>query len=518
MLSFVGRALPGDVEATLTNHAVAGVTLFRPNNYESPEQLYSLNESIQNASQSHLPLLIAIDQEGGQLHAFGAPATMWPGNMALGAAGDTSLTTRVAVGIGRELRAVGINVDYAPIADLATNPGNPATGARSFGESPELVAGHVAAFIEGLQSVGVAATMKHFPGKGDSSIDSHHGLPVLDLSRDEINGRELIPFKAAVGVGVRLAMTGHVAIPDITGSADLPGTLSRSMNTTLLRDELGFEGVLITDALDMKALSQDIGQVVDVIAAIRSGVDLLLMTADPEQQDRIERGLALAASRELISTSALQMSDARVTDLRQWVADFDTPPIDVVGSADHAALCLEAAARSITLVKDDQALIPLTRSDSILVVETEPTTLTPADTSDYESAHLAEEIRRVSEGVVTPVVVPRASSHADIDSIVEQSHAHDTVVVATVAAHLEPAQGSLVEALLESHDSVVAVSQRTPWDIAAFPAIGAYLCTWSGNRMSARATASALFGDAPISGRLPVIVGRYSIGHGLDRP
>ncbi len=516
MISFVGNTLPTDVQVLLESHDVSGVTLFRPNNYESPTQLHDLVNALQEASRNELPLLIAIDQEGGQLHAFGAPATLWPGNMALGAANDPALTRRVAAAIGTELRAVGINVDYAPVADLATNRNNPATGIRSFGESPSLVSSHVAAFVEGIQSVGVAATMKHFPGKGDSSIDSHLGLPVLDHTKEALMARELVPFSAAIRAGVRLAMTGHVAIPSITGSETVPGTVSHEMNSGLLRTELGFEGVLISDALDMKALSQDIGQVVDVIAAVRSGVDLLLMTADPQQQEHVTRGLSLAASRQLITEEMFCRADDRVSELRQWVSGFDTPSIDVIGSPEHESLCLEAAALSITLVKDDPSVLPLAAAASVLVVETEPTTLTPADTSSYERPHLADEIREMTSSKVTGIVIPFSPTSADIVSATEYTRDHDVVVVGTLAAHLEPELGTLVESLVRAHGTVVAISQRTPWDLGAYPSVETYVAAWSANPLSARATAHALFGRSPISGKLPVSVGHFPIGHGMD--
>jgi beta-N-acetylhexosaminidase len=517
MLAFEGTALPPDVAARISSYDIAGVTLFRPDNYESPAQLRALTDALQLAAKGDLPILIAIDQEGGQLHAFGDPATMWPGNMALGAADDPQLTHRVAAAMGTELRAVGVNVDYAPVADLATNPGNPATGARSFGEPPTLVATHVAAFVEGLQSAGVAATMKHFPGKGDSAVDSHHGLPVLDHTREELMERELVPFIAAIEAGVWLAMTGHVAIPSITGSASVPGTLSIEMNTGLLRTQLGFDGVLISDALDMKALSQDIDQVEEIIEAVRSGVDLLLMTADPELQQRVTRGLSLAASRKLIPQRRFDEANERMIELRRWISEFGTPSIATVGSDEHEALCLQAAARSATLVKDDASLIPLGPDASILVVETEPTTLTPADTSDYETPYLAEEIAKLTNGTVTGIVTPYAPTSTDIASAVARADSYDVIVVGTVAAHLEPAQGELVEALMGGKSPVIAVSQRTPWDIEVYPSMGTYLCAWSANRLPSRATANALFGHTPISGRLPVSVNQFPVGHGLDR-
>ena len=207
LLSFEGHTLPSDVRKTFAERAVSGVTLFRPNNYASPHQLRELNESIQRAIGSDLPAVIAIDQEGGQLHAFGSPATMWPGNMALGAVDDTDLTERVGAAMAAELRAVGVNVAYAPVADLATNPGNPATGARAFGDDPDHVARHVGAIVRGIQSQGVAATMKHFPGKGDSGVDSHHAMPLLDHDLTRLQEFELAPFRSAIAADVKLAMT-----------------------------------------------------------------------------------------------------------------------------------------------------------------------------------------------------------------------------------------------------------------------------------------------------------------------
>jgi beta-N-acetylhexosaminidase len=241
------------------------------------------------------------------------------------------------------------------------------------------------------------------------------------------------------------------------------------------------------------------------------------MTADPELQERVTHGLSLAASRELIPQERFDEASDRVTELRRWLSGFDAPPITVVGSDEHEALCLEAATKSITLVKDDASALPLRSGISALVIETEPTKLTPADTSDYETPRLAQEIARMTDGTVTGIVIPFAPTAEDIASTVVQASNHEVVVVATVAAHLESAQGGLVEALIRSHSSVIAVSQRTPWDIEAYPSVGTYLCSWSANQLPTQATAAALFGHMAVSGRLPVSVGQFPVGHGLDR-
>jgi beta-N-acetylhexosaminidase len=514
MLSFEGSSVPSNVRTTLGSEDVSGVTLFRPNNYVDPDQLLNLTRTLQDSRYGETPLLIAIDQEGGQLHAFGAPATMWPGNMALGAADDTDLTLRVGAAIGRELRAAGINVDYAPVADLATNPDNPATGVRAFGDEPRHVARHVAAIIEGIQSQGVAATMKHFPGKGSSEVDSHLAMPVITHDRDRLDDAEFVPFIAAISAGVKVTMTGHFALPAVTGSRDLPCTLSHAVNTGLLRDQFGFTGPLITDALDMKALSQGAAQVVDVIAAVRSGVDLLLMTADAQQEERVITGLSLALSRQLISPDRLAEANRRVIDLREWTKSFEAPSLSVVGSTEHQDLALELARRSITLLKNDRQLVPLNlgTQQRILVIEAPPRLLTPADTSDLETPSVAVALGDCTDASVDAMVMPLDGS------IPFGIDAYDVVVVVTDAANLDQAQAAFARTIIASHNKVIAIARRTPYDINEFPAVDTFLCCWSINRSSATAVAEAITGRSPITGHLPVSFEGYPLGSGINIP
>jgi beta-N-acetylhexosaminidase len=510
MLSFIGTTLPASLKATLNTSQVSGVTLFRPNNYSNPKQLRHLTQELQDARSGREPLLIAIDQEGGQLHAFGAPATMWPGNMALGAADDTDLTRRVGAAIGRELRAVGINVDYAPVADVASNPANPATGVRAFGDEPVHVSRHVAAMIRGIQSEGVAATMKHFPGKGSSEVDSHLAMPVIDHDLKRLEEVELVPFVAAVDAGVKLTMTGHFALPSVTGSDELPCTLSYAANTDLLRNQLGFDGPLISDALDMKALAQGSAQIIEVIAAVRSGVDLLLMTADSDQEERVTHGLALAVSRELITPERLTEATERVVEVQRWVEQFETPPLDVIGSAGHESLALEAARRSITVLKNDASLLPLRPSttERILVIEAPSRILTPADTSDLETPSVGVSLRDLTKAEVVSVEMT-TTIPADLGN-------YDVVIVVTDAAHLDREQASFVRSLTSAHGSVIAIARRTPYDILEYPDIDTYVCCWSINKPSAIAVAEAITGSIPTTGHLPVSVGRYPFGFGIE--
>ena len=230
---------------------------------------------------------------------LGHETTRFPGAMALGAADDVALTEAVGRATGDELRALGITVCYAPVCDLAITPGNVSLGTRAFGSDPAHVGRHAAALTRGLQAGGVAATAKHFPGFGAVDVDPHHRLGVVEAPVEVLEARELAPFRAAFGAGAAMVMSGHVALPAITGDRALPATVSRQVMHGLLRRQLGFQGVSITDAMDMKALAQGSAGIVDSLVALRAGVDLLLLTPDRAAQRRLEAGLRQAALRGL---------------------------------------------------------------------------------------------------------------------------------------------------------------------------------------------------------------------------
>ena len=521
MLAFRGTSVPRWLRARLADAPVAGFTLFRPHNVRSPRQVRRLTTGLQAAARARdasdgLPLLIATDQEGGQLLALGAVDasrdnwTQFAGAMAVGATRDAGLAERVGRAIGLELRAVGVNVNYAPVLDVATNPSNPALGIRSFGDDPAEVARLATAWLAGLQSAGVAGTGKHFPGKGEGSVDTHHALDAVDRTRDELAAVELVPFRAATDAGVRLVMSGHFAVPALTGSRALPSTLSRHVMHALLRDELGFDGVSITDALDMGALPQDATQAIDVITALDAGVDLLLATVDRRAHRRIESALLRAAEVELLDADGIARSRARLDALRRWIDSFDAPSLDVVGSADHRALARELAARSMTLVRDDAGLLPLQLSPEhrILAVMPAPKDLTPADTSSYVTPALAAALRGHGPQV-DEVITSHPPADGEIAAIRRRAEGYDAIVAGTISATAGSGQADLVRALLATRRPVVTVALRTPWDLAAYPEAGTHVCTYSILPDSMAALAAALFGRSrsgtePFPGRLPV--------------
>jgi beta-N-acetylhexosaminidase len=519
LLAFDGPEPPAWVLQRLARGRAFGVSLFTFHNTRDAAQLRDLTGALEAAVPGGPPLLVAADQEGGQLVGLGHATTAFPGAMALGAADDASLTEAVGLATARELRALGVTVCYAPVCDLALDPRNVSLGTRSFGSRPDAVATHAAAFTRGLAAGGVAATAKHYPGMGAVTVDTHHALGVIDRDRDGLLSRELAPFRAAVAAGARLVMTGHFAVPGVTGSDELPATLSPQLVSGLLRRDLGFEGVAITDAIDMRALAQGSGQLVEAIAALRAGVDLLLGTPDRRALRRLEDGLRQAGVRGLVPASGSRAAHRRVARVRRWLAGFERPEAAVVRSEAHLRLARRAAARSITLVRDEGGLVPLRleRGQRLAVVTPEPRDLTPADSSSAEPLDLAGALRRGHPEVVA-VRVPANPGEADVAGARLAVEGSAAVVVGTVATDVQPGQARLVEALLGTGLPVVTVALRTPWDLADYPAAGTHLCAWSIVPAALEALADALLGRAAIEGRLSAPVpGLYPAGHGMTR-
>jgi beta-N-acetylhexosaminidase len=516
MIAFAGAELPRSAARRIAEGAAAGVTLFRAHNVVDPLQVRRLTASIQETRPAGAsPVLVAADQEGGQLVGLGEGTTQFAGAMALGATGDEELAERVAAATGRELRALGVNVNYAPVCDLADHPANPALGIRSFGDDPEAVGRLASATVRGLQDEGVAATAKHFPGAGAAAADPHHELPRVPRTTAELAEQEVVPFRAVLDAGVRMVMTGHLALPG--QDDDLPASLSTAVLRELLRGQLRFEGVTVTDALDMRALAQGSAQIVDAIAALRAGEDVLLGTADEPALARLEEGLAQAQRRGLIDPVDDAAATRRLGDLRRWLGRFEQPPLDVVGCTEHRALAAELAHRSITLVRNDDGLLPLKPAADarIVVVQTMPADLTPADTSSMVSPTLASALRRRLQGV-EEILLPTIPGDADIAGLGPRLATSDLVVLGTFSAHLQEPQAALAAAVLASGTPTAVVALRTPWDLLACPSARTYVCTYGILPPSMEALAAALLGEAPFAGRLPVeIAGLYRRGHGL---
>ena len=519
MLAFKGKdGLSIEVREAIRKYRPAGFTLFRAFNIESPEQVHTLTQTLQQAAREQgLPaFLIAADQEGGQLMSVGEGATPLPGNLALGAAGSAELARRAGEVLGRELAAMGINVNYAPSCDVNINPQNPVIGTRSFGEDPQSVAELAAAVTAGIQASGVAATAKHFPGHGDTASDSHHGVPAVPHALDRLWEVEFPPFQAAIRAGARLVMTAHLALPAVTGREDLPSTLSPAVLKGLLRKELSFDGVIVSDALDMKAIQQGEGLGEEAVHAAEAGCDLLLLTSDPADHARVYQSLLEAIQGSRLDSAEVVASAGRVLALKEWLATRPPPPdLSVVGSASHQEVAAEIAAKSVTLVRDKAHNLPLHLGDGqrLAVILPQPVDLTPADTSSYVTPTLAQALRSYHRWV-DEIILPHIPHDEDIAAVLEQIRGCQAVVLGTINAFSQPGQVALVQAVLRTGLPTICVALRMPYDLAAFPEAQTYLCTYSILEPCMHALARVLFGETSASGRLPVsIPGIYPRGY-----
>ncbi|TDD15940.1 beta-N-acetylhexosaminidase [Nonomuraea diastatica] len=318
----------------IRKYHLGGVILF-PQNVRSARQVVGLTNGMQRAAKG-VPLLVATDQENGLVARMSALMTDFPGAGEIGAKNDLSLSRAVAAATGRELRSLGVNLDFAPVADVNVNPANPVIGRRAFGDDPKKVAKMVSAAVKGFDDAKIAATVKHFPGHGDTTVDSHSGLPVINHTKAEWERIDAPPFKAAIAAGVDAVMSAHIVFPKLDPSGD-PATLSKPILTGLLREKLGFKGVISTDALNMGGArtKYDDGEV--AVRAVLAGADLLLM---PNDLPKAHRAVLAAVKSGRISKQRLDQSVTRLLTLKQSKGLLAEAP---AASADEAARVLRSA-------------------------------------------------------------------------------------------------------------------------------------------------------------------------------
>ena len=517
LLAFDGKRASPEIISTLKIYKPCGLTLFRHLNIENPVQVRELTDSLQRLARDfNLPLLlIAADQEGGQLAAIGEGTTQLPGNMALGAVSLPKLAKKSGEVLGQELAAMGVNVNYAPICDVNVNPENPVIGIRSFGEKPETVAELAGAMIEGIQSSGVAATAKHFPGHGDTESDSHHELVFVPHDMERLNRVEIPPFRAAIKADVKMIMTAHLALPEIDGPSAPPATLSHNILQGLLREELDFGGVIVTDAMDMKAIGQgdELGE--EAVRALTAGVDLLLLNADQQDQRCVYDKIVKAYQKGDLSSGVISTSIERILSLKKWVANHPRPDVNVVGCEAHQAVADEIAEGSITLVRNNVGLLPLTLNpdQQIAVVVPDPVDLTPADTSSHIKLTLASAFRDYHP-YVDEYIISYAPTENEIAETIDRLSHYELIILGTLNAYASPNQALFVTQVLKLSVPTVVVALRLPYDLVVFPDAQTYVCTYSILQPSINALAKALFGALEFNGRLPVTIpGLYEAGY-----
>ncbi|MBO4257987.1 glycoside hydrolase family 3 protein [Streptomyces griseorubiginosus] len=512
----------------IAKYRVGGIIYFTwANNTRDPHQIADLSNGIQKASLSAprgLPVLVTTDQEHGIVCRVGSPATLFPGAMAVGAGGSRADAHTLGRVSGAELRAIGINQDYSPDADVNINPANPVIGVRSFGADPQAVAGLVAAEVAGYQRSSVAATAKHFPGHGDTAVDSHYGFPVITHSRELWEKLDAVPFRAAIRAGVDCVMTAHIQFPALDDSGD-PATLSHPILTGILRGELGYDGVVVTDSLGMEGVRTKYGDDRVPVLALKAGVDQLLNPPDLS----VAWNAVLKAVRDGELTEArLDESILRILRLKARLGLFERPYVSragvdrVVGTKAHLAVADRIAERTTTLLVNEGSLLPLSprRHPKLLVVGADPAS--PSGTTGPPTGVLARALTGLGF-TATALSTGTAPSSATIASAVAAAREADAVVVATYNVTAGSSQRTLAEQLVATGRPVVAIAVRNPYDVAQLPSVPAYVAAYSWTDVELRAAARVIAGKVAPRGRLPVPVQRaddparvlYPIGYGL---
>lgn len=471
---FPGSSAPAWVLDALGD-GLAGVTVFG-SNIAGTGQLAELIASLRAAADEPI---IAIDEEGGDVtriaHLTGSP---YPGNAALGAVDDVTLTESVYRALGADLAALGVNLNLAPSVDVNTAADNPVIGTRSFGADTELVARHAAAAVTGLQAAGVAACAKHFPGHGSTSIDSHDVIAAVEGSFDVVKRRDLPPFSAAITAGVRAVMPGHLRVPGLTG--DLPASLSAAAQTGLLRGELGFTGVIVSDALEMRAVSGPFGIAQAAVLALAAGTDLLCFGRDTDESTyrEVRDALVAAVRSGQLPVTRLEESAARVADLRAW-AGAARPPAS--SDADRSDVGLIAAMRAIRLDGTPGRL-----ADPLLVELVPPSNIAVGTVPwGLGSWVPADRIRRIA----TTVDAGDGSTPAEVRAVLAAAQGGPLLVVVR-DAHRYPVAQDVVRMLLTARPDAVIVEMGLP--IWHPPAEAGYLATFGATRASSRAAAQVL--------------------------
>ncbi|GAA2927784.1 glycoside hydrolase family 3 protein [Streptomyces argenteolus] len=515
----------------ISTYHVGGIIYFAwAHNTRDPHQIAALSNGIQRAGlagPTPLPLLVSTDQEHGIVCRVGEPATLLPGAMALGAGGSRSDARAAGRIAGAELAAVGINQNYAPVADVNVNPANPVIGVRSFGSDPDSVAGLVAAQVKGYQGAGIAATAKHFPGHGDTNTDSHTGLPYIHHTREQWAELDAPPFRAAVAAGIDSIMTAHIVVPALDPSED-PATLSRPILTGILREELGYDGVVVTDSLGMEGVRTKYGDDRVPVLALQAGVDQLL---NPPNLSVAWNAVLEAVKSGEISVARVEESVLRILRLKAKLGLFRDPYVTArgvdrtVGVPAHLAAADRIAEHTTTLLANTGSLLPLSRRShrNLLVVGADPAS--PSGTTGPPTTTLAGAFEELGF-TATVLSTGTAPSQAKIAEAVAAAQGKDAVIVGTYNVSATSSQRTLVSALAATGVPVVTVAIRNPYDIARLAGTGytASLATYSWTDVELRAAARVIAGRAEPEGRLPVPVQRadaptqtlYPVGYGLS--
>ncbi len=527
-----------ELKRQIVDNKLGGIVLFGAPIYESVHLVNRMQEAAKT------PLLISLDAETGIGMRF-TDVENFPWNMAMAATGNPELARRAGVITGREARGMGILQVYAPVFDVNNNADNPVINVRSFGENPTEVGRFGVAFMEGIQSQKVIATGKHFPGHGDTNVDSHRGLPIINVSRQRLDEIELPPFKQAINAGIASIMVAHIGLPQIdpteikplktsiqgdaeegaeivTEKATMPATLSTIIQTDLLRKELGFKGLIVSDAMSMSGLTLYFDQDEAAVRAFLAGIDILEKPADV---DLTIKGLRNAVNSGRISENRLNESVRRIMAWKHEIGLMKNKitPIEsidsILSSKESRQLGVEIAQNAITLVKHENKLLPLQKDKKVAVL-----CITNGEDRGFVGLPFVGTLR--ANGIKAErIVLDERASEKEIADAIEKVKASDLVIAGLFARVRSGAKNSIgiplsgervLRVAFENNKQTVGVSFGNPYFLRDIPQFQTYVVSYGDMATLQRATANALVGKQDFVGKLPVTIGNYKYGTGLN--
>ncbi|MCR5321740.1 MAG: glycoside hydrolase family 3 protein [Lachnospiraceae bacterium] len=531
-------------EKILKKYDFGGMILFA-GSIADTKQTVTLIRKCQSAamkSEKGIPMFVCVDQEGGLVNrvSFGTTSS---GNMGLAATGDTALTEESAVMLGKEIAAMGFNMDFAPVSDVNNNPNNPIIGTRSFSDDPKIVSDHVVAFIKGLSESNVSAALKHFPGHGNVGEDSHTGLPLSELTLEELKACELIPFQAGIDAGADMIMTAHIQYPNIEKNTYvskkdgekvyLPATLSRTIMTDVLRKEMGYDGIIITDAMDMGAITTHFDEIDAAVLAINAGVDILLCNVDIYKDDEtntlpavkkymkklLERVKAGEIKEEELDDSVARILKLKIKNgiMENTLSVSKTKQIKkaeaVVGCSEHHAREWEIAQKGMTMLKNEGSMFPIDGNDQKKTLILVP--------SDYRRPAVEYAVSRLEkEGLAdakTITVINYSGLQADDKEVLKAAKDADRVLILSQSASKNELMSNVIEQVHKTKGHRVALlSLGLPYDVACYEDVDAVICAYNysgsahdaeGNgpfNLNVAVAVCSAFGQSVPQGKLPI--------------
>ena len=499
-----------------TNTKVGGFIFFKGTSAGYSE----LSNKLQRFSET--PLLISADFERGTGMRV-TDGTLFPNNMAIGAANNTELAYKMGLSIASETRALGIHQNYAPVCDVNNNPNNPIINVRSFGEDPELVSRMSEAMIKGLQDGKVIATAKHFPGHGDTEIDSHNDLPVLNFSMDRLNKIELVPFKNSIEKNVMSVMIAHLSFPELESKPNVPASLSENIVNGLLINQLGFKGLVVTDALNMKGITKYFSTSEVAVMCLNAGIDLILM---PINEEETVSAIENAVNNGVITEERINQSAEKILKAKEWLGLFKNKYVNEdevsskVNTAESNKLAQQIADGSITLVKDDNNILPLKSKDEKTIV------FNLSDGKDnINSDYFSNKIKETNNNTEIIDIVSEIPS-GEFTELFAESTAYKVVIVAIYAKvrygtgkiSINSSHVKLLNSMDKIGKKLIVISFGNPYLLEEFSNISNYICAYGDADVSINSAIKAIYGDIKFKGRLPVSINdSFKFGSGISK-